>query len=66
MTLNGGKVYFNRLTTIAGDSIPLDITCLPEDAMILLVSADPHNTTGLKGNIYDLKDDKEAVDRLSN
>jgi Mn-containing catalase len=33
--------------------------------MILLVSAASH-TTGLKGNIYDMKDDKEAVDRLSN
>lgn len=36
--LNGGKVYFNRLSLIDGTVIDNDITKIPEDTKILLVS----------------------------
>ena len=36
--LNGGKVYFNRLSLIDGTVIDNDITKIPDDTKILLVS----------------------------
>jgi hypothetical protein len=36
--LNGGKVYFNRLSLIDGTVIDNDITKIPEDTKIMLVS----------------------------
>ncbi len=36
--LNGGKLYFNRLSLIDGTVLDNDITKIPEDAKILLVS----------------------------
>jgi hypothetical protein len=36
--LNGGKVYFNRLSLIDGTVVDNDITKIPEDTKILLVS----------------------------
>ena len=74
--LNGGKVFYNTLTTMEGDSLPVDITQIPEDARILIVSyqaqaAAPEassNFKGIKGNIYDIKQEKdaEAIRNLKN
>ena len=36
--LNGGKTYFNRLSLIDGSVIDNDITKIPDDTKILLVS----------------------------
>jgi hypothetical protein len=36
--LNGGKKYYNRLTLIDGTIIDNEITQIPEDTKILLVS----------------------------
>ncbi len=36
--LNGGKKYYNRLTLIDGTIIDNEITKIPEDTKILLVS----------------------------
>jgi hypothetical protein len=62
--LNGGKVFYNTLATMDGKPIPLDITKIPEDAQIIVVSNQPQETIeafkGLKGNVYNIKDKKEA------
>jgi hypothetical protein len=63
--LNGGKLYFNTLTTMEGKPVPMDITKLPEDIQIFVVSYQPpfsinKQNKGIQGNIYDIKDEKDA------
>lgn len=41
--LNGGKRYYNRLSTIDGCHIDKDITKIPEDAKLLVVSYVPEH-----------------------
>jgi len=36
--LNGGKVFYNTLTTMEGNRLQVDITQIPEDTRILIVS----------------------------
>ena len=69
--LNGGNVFYNTLTTMEGNRLPVDITQIPEDARILIVSYQaPEAPTfkGIKGNIYDVKVEKdaEAIRNLKN
>lgn len=65
--LNGGQKYFNQLRLLDGTLLEPDITKIPDDCYILIVSKVPdeelperHKFLGLKGNIYDVKDQKDA------
>lgn len=69
VVMTGGIKYFNRLNLLDGTFVELDITSIPEECKLLVVSHVPDkgevvsfkeqlSFQGIKGNIYENKDDK--------
>ena len=70
--LKGDPSYFNRMSLIDGTHLEQDITSIPQDCRLIIVSQVPEFNQGtisfkdhfafkgLKGNIYDIKDERDA------